>query len=233
MKIFIVSALPDKPLFFYPRAGNISRECLSAQGFDQDLAMAFISSTASRFDVGRTRSYFTPHVSRADRGFAVARTPSSVRVSPCMAEGRPARNTVADTPRKVFLDRLKPLGKVRLVARNEAAIMESIATFDGLFFATIRSGEYANIIDLSVNLDMHLLLEGVAGAKFETGVSRSASKAPTYIVRILGKDSGTVLSVFMQWDKDPSDIEPERIEAWKQLRADYVPGEGETFFFEN
>lgn len=111
--------------------------------------------------------------------------------------------------------------------------MESIATFDGLFFASIPSGEYANIIDMSINLDMHLLLEGVSGARFDIGVSRSASKAPTYAVRLLAKDKKNVaLSVFMQWEKDPTDIEPARIEAWQQLKKDYVKGDDDSFFFD-
>lgn len=151
-----------------------------------------------------------------------------------MAGGGPARSIVADTPRKQFLDRLKALGKVRLVARNDAAIMESIATFDGLFFASIPSGEYANIVDMSINLDMHLLLAGVSGARFEIGKSRSASKAPTFIIRVLGEDRRVVvLSIFVQWEKDPTDIAPERIDAWKQLKADYVTtSDGDSFFFD-
>lgn len=110
--------------------------------------------------------------------------------------------------------------------------MEAIATFDKLFFAQIPSGEYANIVDMSINLDMHLLLDGFTGCRFETGVSRSASRATTYILRLLGKDRESVaMSVFIQWDKDATDIEPERIEAWKALKADYVKDDSETFFF--
>lgn len=155
--------------------------------------------------------------------------------APSAATGGPARSTVADTPRKEFLTRLKPLGKVRLIARNDAAIMESIATFDGLFFAAIPSGEYANIIDMSINLDMHLLLSAISGARFEVGVSRSKSRAPTYVIRILGNDRESVaLSVFLQWDKEPTDIAPERIEAWKQLKKDYAgEAEDDTFFFDS
>jgi len=149
-------------------------------------------------------------------------------------EGGPARSKVADTPKKIFMDRLKPLGSVRLIVRNEAGIMESIATFEGLFFATIRSGEYANVVDLSLNLDLHLLLDGVSGCRFEKGASRTASKSTTYILRILGNDKeSVVLTVFLQWDKDPTDIEPERIEAWEQLKKDYVSGDGDTFFFDD
>lgn len=194
--------------------------------------MAFISASTLKVAVGRNRSAFTSDAFPSTRHVTITRVPFRRCRTPRM-EGGPARIKVADTPRKVFLDRLKPLGNVRIVARNNAAIMEAIATFDGLFFATIRSGKYANIIDMSINLDMHLLLTEVAGARFEIGVSRSVSKAPTYIIRILGKDKTPVLSIFMHWDKDPSDIEPERIEAWKKMKADYLSGDDDTFFFED
>lgn len=144
----------------------------------------------------------------------------------------PKRSTVADTPKKQFLDRLKALGNLRLIGRNDAVIMESIATFDGLFFAEVPTGEYANLIDGSINLDMHLLLEGFSGAKFETGISRDATKSTTYVLRLLGKDrTSVILSLFLQWDKAPTDVSEERINAWKALKADYA-GESEQFFFE-
>ncbi|CAN8062171.1 unnamed protein product [Agarophyton chilense] len=143
----------------------------------------------------------------------------------------PTRTTVADTPKKQFLDRLKALGNMRLIGRNEAVIMESVATFDGLFYAEVRNGEYANLIDSSINLDMHLLLDGFSGATFETGVSRDSTKSTTYIIRLLGKDrSNVILSLFLQWDKTPTDISEERTNAWKALKTDYV-GDSEQFFF--
>ncbi|KAI0558308.1 hypothetical protein FGB62_219g018 [Gracilaria domingensis] len=144
----------------------------------------------------------------------------------------PVRTTEADTPKKQFLDRLKALGNLRLIGRNDAVIMESIATFDGLFYATIPTGEYANLIDSSINLDMHLLLEGFSGAKFQTGISRDSTKSTTYIIRLLGKDrSSVILSLFLQWEKTPTDISQERTEAWKTLKADYA-ADSEQFFFQ-
>lgn len=159
--------------------------------------------------------------------------PARRRNATIQMAGGPKRSTLADTPAKQFLERFKPLGKVRLIARNDAAIMEAIATFDGLFYATVGSKEYANVVDMSINLDMHLLLSAVTGARFEIGVSRSASKDPTYAIRILGGDrETTALSVFVQWEKVPADISPDRVEAWKQLKSDYVKGDGDTFFFD-
>lgn len=102
--------------------------------------------------------------------------------------------------------------------------MEAISTSEKLFYATIPNGiEYANIIDMSINLDLHLKMPAVGGARFENGVSRGPSKAPTYIIRVLGEDlEKTVLSLFLQWDKNPEDLEEERITAWKELKEKFV-----------
>lgn len=138
-----------------------------------------------------------------------------------MAGGPPVRSTECDTPLKQFLDRLKGLGTTRLIVVNSAGVLEAISDFEGLFFATIPKGEYANLIKPKENLDLHLRLGGVGAARFETGVSRSASKAPTYIIRILGGDKEeVVLSVFLQWDKEPEDIAQERIDHWLAMKKD-------------
>eukprot|EP00803_Ostreobium_quekettii_P006697 evm.model.scf_2816.1 EVM.evm.TU.scf_2816.1 scf_2816:11238-11822(+) len=147
--------------------------------------------------------------------------------------GGPARSTVADTPLKAFLAALKPLGRVRLIATNDAAVLESVATFDGLFFATVPKGTYANIIDSEANLDMHLLLAGVGGARFEVGQSRGADPVPTYMVRVLGRDRETVvLTIFLMWDKAPRDVEEARVQAWRALKEEWVEGDGDTVYFE-
>lgn len=196
--------------------------------------MAFIPGTAivrvrydSSFTCSRVCTFSQPvvHVPSGHR----VRSPSpKVRVTTMQG---PARSTECDTPVKKFLDKLKGLERVRLIVRNEAGILEAIGTFDGLFFATIPSGTYANLIYPKDNLDLHLLLEKVTGAKFDVGVSRTASKAPTYAIRILGSDKETVvLSVFLQWDKEPEDIAEARVECWKNLKQEYSP-ESDTFFF--
>jgi hypothetical protein len=84
------------------------------------------------------------------------------------------------------------------------------------------------VIDPKINLDLHLLLDGVGGARFEQGVSRTPSKDPTYIIRVTGKEpEKVVLSIFLQWDKAPSDVSPERVAAWSGMKAKY----GETVSF--
>merc|ERR1712216_998569 len=131
---------------------------------------------------------------------------------------------------KQFLEEAKGLGKVRLIAQNDASVMESIATLDGLFYATggPKQLEYANVIDPKINLDLHLLLDGVGGARLETGVSRTPTRDPTYIVRMTGNDpEKVVLSIFLQWDKEPSDVSQERVDAWKAMKEKY----GDTVSF--
>lgn len=162
-----------------------------------------------------------------------ARTPCPRHRSllPKMSGGGPNRTTECDTPVKKFVDRLKGLGQTRIVVTSSAGVLETLTSWDGLFFATIPKGEYANLIKPAENLDMHLRLGGVSGARFENGVSRSASKAPTYIIRMLGEDKEeVVMTIFMQWDKIPEDIEESRIECWKSLKAEYATN-GEHAWF--
>ena len=47
---------------------------------------------------------------------------------------------------------------------------------------------------------------------------------PTYIVRMTGNDAEkVVLSIFLQWDKEPSDISKDRIDAWFVSMRVYIP----------
>jgi hypothetical protein len=149
------------------------------------------------------------------------RAPANTKM---MAGGGPPKKSVeCDTPLKVFIFKLKGLGDVRIIVRNAAGILEAVSDFSGAFFASIPSGEYANLIDHSKNLDMHLLLSEVGGAKFEEGIGRGASKAPTYIIRLLGLDmESQVLSLFLLSEG----VEQERIDCWKALKAEYGAGEG-------
>lgn len=146
--------------------------------------------------------------------------------------GRPVKTYEADTPKKKFMERLKALGTMRFVVRNPVGILESMGTFDSLFYAKIPSGEYANVVDQKGNIDMHLLLSGFSGVKFEIGTSRSQDRAPLYSLRILGEDKKTpALSLFVM-NQSAEQVGPERVQAWKDLKKDYVESDdGDTFFF--
>lgn len=192
--------------------------------------MAFVSAVPVANRGGTSSIARTPLVPR--HHVAQRAAPRRARVvMPTAMAGPPVRATVCDTPVKEFLDRLKGLGTTRLIVTNSAGVMEAITTWDGLFFATIPKGEYANLIKPKENLDLHLRLENVAAARFETGVSRSASKAPTYIIRFLGQDKEeVVLSVFLQWEKEVEDIAQERIEHWLAMKKD-LAGEDDIMHF--
>lgn len=129
------------------------------------------------------------------------------------------------------MERLKGLGMMRFVVRNSVGIMESMATFDTLFFAKVGSGEYANVIDPESNVDMHILLSGVSGATFEIGTSRSKDKAPLYILRLLGEDKKTPAVSLFVMNQSGEPVDPERVQAWKDLKNDYVESEDDRSFF--
>ncbi|GAB0492704.1 hypothetical protein MMPV_003973 [Pyropia vietnamensis] len=155
-------------------------------------------------------------------------TPRCTAASP--SSPPPAAEAANDeTLLKRFLNATPALGRLRLITSNrDTCVMEAIATTDGLFYAVggPAKAEYANIIDPSINLDLHLKLSGVAGARFETGVSRGGGGGTTYIIRLLGLDEDAViLSLFMQWDKVATDVSEERVAAWKALKEEYC-GEG-------
>ncbi|OSX75304.1 hypothetical protein BU14_0242s0021 [Porphyra umbilicalis] len=139
------------------------------------------------------------------------------------------------TPLKRFLNATPALGRLRLITSNrDACVMEAIATTDALFYAVggPAKAEYANVIDPSINLDLHLKLSGVAGARFETGVSRGGGGGTTYIIRVLGLDEGVViLSLFMQWDKTASDVSAERVAAWHALKDEFCGADNDTVRF--
>ena len=122
-----------------------------------------------------------------------------------------------------FLEACKQLGEVRIIATNAAAVMEAIATLDGLFYADVPGrGMYANVVDHSINLDLHLRLPNVRAVRFEQGTRRGNPPSPTYILRFLGHDKeGTdlVLSLFLS---PVGEVPPERVERWMQLRQEYA-----------
>ena len=136
-------------------------------------------------------------------------------------------------PVKEFLNSLGALGKVRLVTNNGLAVLESITPLDKLFYATVRGNEYGNVIDHELNVDLHINVNAIHGVRFEIGKSRTNPPVPTYALRYLGADKKEVkLSMFIQWDKTPDDVAPERIEAWKSLKQQYA-GESDIAWFKD
>eukprot|EP00171_Calliarthron_tuberculosum_P015460 IDg15460t1 len=142
--------------------------------------------------------------------------------SPAAASATSAK-TEDETPLKRFLNNLGGLGKVRLVTNNGLAVLESITPLDKLFYASVRGAEYGNVIDHKLNVDLHIKLDAVAGARFEIGKSRTKPPHPTYAIRMLDHDRETVkLSLFMQWDATPDDVASERVAHWQSLKSEYA-----------
>lgn len=112
--------------------------------------------------------------------------------------------------------------------RNAAAIQEAISGFEKQFYAVGPGGaEYANVIDPKINLDLHVKLDEIGGVRFENGVSRGDSKAPTYIMRFFGKDKDDiVLSLFMSGASSITDVDEERIKLWEAAKAKYAGEDG-------
>lgn len=151
--------------------------------------------------------------------------------TPAAASSAPASKTEEETPLKRFLNNLGPLGRVRLITNNGLAVLESITPLDKLFYASVRGAEYGNVIDHKLNVDLHIKLDAVAGARFEIGKSRSNPPHPTYAIRMLGHDRKEVkLSLFMQWDATPDDVAPERVAHWQALKSEYAGDEDIAWF---
>ncbi|CAI5996800.1 unnamed protein product, partial [Closterium sp. NIES-64] len=88
---------------------------------------------------------------------------------------------------------------VRLIVNTGLGVLESVTTLDGLFYHTLPGkGEYANVIKSEENVDFHLLLSSVSGAKLITGKSMRGD-FPTYTVRFLNAEKEVGASIFVMW----------------------------------
>ncbi|CAI7755114.1 unnamed protein product [Closterium sp. NIES-53] len=108
-------------------------------------------------------------------------------------------DTGATANLKEFLSDLKNVGRVRLIVNTGLGVLESVTTLDGLFYHTLPGkGEYANVIKSEENVDFHLLLSSVSGAKLITGKSMRGD-FPTYTVRFLNAEKEVGASIFVMW----------------------------------
>lgn len=186
---------------------------------------------ASRANVGNRRNRFNTGSVRVSRRASPVVCSNSSSSSSATSGGSVAK-TEEETAIKRFLSDLGGLGRVRLVTNNGLAVLESITPLGKLFYATARGAEYGNVIDHSLNVDLHIKLEAVKAARFEIGQSRSKPSHPTYAIRLLGGDMKTVgLSMFIQWDNTADDVSPERIAHWKRLKAEYAGDDGDVALF--
>ena len=94
-------------------------------------------------------------------------------------------------------------------------MLESVTTFDGLFYAETPRGEYANLIKGAENVDFHLLVSKLASAKFEVAPGKGGGYT-SYVIRMTDVSGAVAASFFLMW--------PE-----KAARGAYAPGQVEAF----
>ncbi|CAI5471193.1 unnamed protein product [Closterium sp. Yama58-4] len=131
-------------------------------------------------------------------------------------------DTGATANLKEFLSDLKNVGRVRLIVNTGLGVLESVTTLGGLFYHTLPGkGEYANVIKSEENVDFHLLLSSVSGAKLITGKSMRGD-FPTYTVRFLNAEKEVGASIFVMWKPGTmGDYDEGQADAYKALVNKY------------
>ncbi|KAL2641541.1 hypothetical protein R1flu_009128 [Riccia fluitans] len=123
---------------------------------------------------------------------------------------------------KEFLDELKTFGRVRLIVNTGVAVLESVTTFEKLFYSEMPGrGEWANVMRKEDNVDFHLLLDKVKSAKLTRGKSMRGD-IPTYMVRFLDINDKSAVSVLVMWKPGTDgEYDPGQVEAFEALEAKY------------
>ena len=117
---------------------------------------------------------------------------------------------------KSFLEELKALGDVRIITNNGCAVLESVATFDGLFYSPVPGkGEYANLIKPKENMDMHLLIDKVARATLESAPGRGGDYQ-SHFIRVYDTKDELAVTFYVMWPHDAK-------------RGEYAPGQVQAF----
>ena len=152
----------------------------------------------------------------APRALRCSRSRRSARVS---ASGAAAAAPQTNVPLvKEFLAALPSLGSVRLIVQTGTVVLESVTTFDGLFYSPVPGkGEYANLIKSKENVDMHLLIDRLASVKLVSGPGRGGDYT-SHVLRIQSHalEEPACLSVFLMWPEGAA-------------RGAYAPGQEAAF----
>ncbi|KAL3677876.1 hypothetical protein R1sor_020832 [Riccia sorocarpa] len=129
---------------------------------------------------------------------------------------------IQKTNLKEFLDELKTFGRVRLIVNTGVAVLESVTSFEKLFFSEMPGrGEWANVMRKEENVDFHLLLDKVKVAKLQRGKSMRGD-IPTYMVRFLDINDSAAVSVLVMWKPGTDgEYDPGQVEAFEALEAKY------------
>eukprot|EP00475_Leptophrys_vorax_P037288 TRINITY_DN64069_c0_g1_i1.p2 TRINITY_DN64069_c0_g1~~TRINITY_DN64069_c0_g1_i1.p2 ORF type:complete len:211 (-),score=8.68 TRINITY_DN64069_c0_g1_i1:357-989(-) len=183
------------------------------------------ASTASLFTSLFPRASVSPP-QWAHRRANLALTSSSARVPAVRAAASPdvasADSETVVQNIKEFLADLKSVGRVRLIVNTGMGVLESVTTLDGLFYHALPAkGEYANVIKAEENVDFHLLLSAVSGARLVVGKSMRGD-FPTYTIRFLNAEKEVGASVFVMWKPGTmGDYDEGQVEAFQALVAKY------------
>ncbi|KAG6554257.1 hypothetical protein Mapa_004173 [Marchantia paleacea] len=132
-------------------------------------------------------------------------------------------NVVAQkTDLKEFLDDLKSFGRVRLIVNTGVAVLESVTSFEKLFYHEMPGrGEWANLMLREDNVDFHLLLDKVKSASLARGKSMKGD-IPTYMVKLLDISDKSAVSVLVMWKPGTDgEYDPGQVEAFEALEAKY------------
>ena len=118
-----------------------------------------------------------------------------------------ASGAAAGTPQtnvplvKEFLAALPSLGSVRLIVQTGTVVLESVTTFEGLFYSPVPGkGEYGNLIKSKENVDMHLLVDKLACVKLVSSPGRGGDYT-SHVLRFQShaREEPACLSVFLMW----------------------------------
>lgn len=99
---------------------------------------------------------------------------------------------------KAFLEELKSIGSIRIITNNGLAVLESVTTFDGLFYSPTPKGEYANIIKPKENVDLHLLLPRCRAATLESAEGRGGGYT-SHFCRLLDEAGTVAVTFYLMW----------------------------------
>lgn len=117
---------------------------------------------------------------------------------------------------KTFLEALKTLGDVRIITNNGCAVLESVTTFEGLFYSPVPGkGEYANLIKSKENIDFHLLIDKVARATLESAPGRGGDYM-SHFIRVYDTKNEMAVTFYVMWPESAK-------------RGEYAPGQVQAF----
>lgn len=115
---------------------------------------------------------------------------------------------------------------MRLIVNTGVAVLESVTSFEKLFYHAGPRGEYANIMSRDDNVDFHLLLAKVALVRLVKG--KSPKDIPTYMVRVVDGNDSVAVSVLVMWRPGTDgEYDPGQVDAFLSLLEKY----GEEYKF--